>query len=276
MIELVTANSTLTVAPELGGSVLGLSLNGVPVLRDGRSATHVLETAGFPLFPFAGRIDQGRFTFEGTQVHLAANFPPEPHAIHGACWQKPWQIETHNSTSLSLAREHDGQDWPWRYRSRQHFALSQTTLTLSLSLTNLSDRAMPAGFGWHPYFPAHGATLEAQAGDIWAPDLSSPTPDKDLSGPRAIEALTIDHAYRWPARTASLELGAHGPSVILSASDIFEHLVVFTPPGEDYFCVEPLSHAPNAVNLDLPPSVTGLRRLDPGETVTGTITLALV
>ena len=29
---------------------------------------------------------------------------------------------------------------------------------------------------------------------------------------------------------------------------LFGHLIVYTPPGEDFFCVEPVSHMTDAIN----------------------------
>ncbi len=281
VIELEVHRSRLTLAPAMGGAVLGLVLDGMPVLRDARTARTVLDTAAFPLFPYCGRINQGRFKFDGTRVALAANFPPEPHAIHGECWQKPWSVSAQGETSLTLERTHDGTNWPWAYLSRQHFALSETTLTLDMMLANLSDRPMPAGFGWHPYFDADGAVLTGNTAAIWAAAPGAigarpvpPSPDTDLSGPRPVSTLAVDNAYDWPARTAQIDWPARGLSLALTASDCFGHFVAYTPPGEPYFCIEPLSHAPDAVNLELAAVQSGLQRLAPGETLHGTITLA--
>ncbi|CCD01316.1 protein of unknown function (plasmid) [Azospirillum baldaniorum] len=46
------------------------------------------------------------------------------------------------------------------------------------------------------------------------------------------------------------------------------------PPGEDYLCVEPVSHMTDAVNHPEQPD-TGLRRLEPGEELSGTMRLRL-
>ncbi|MEL7218992.1 MAG: hypothetical protein AAGK01_11250, partial [Pseudomonadota bacterium] len=40
---------------------------------------------------------------------------------------------------------------------------------------------------------------------------------------------------------------------------------VYSPPGEEFFCVEPVSHIPDAVNSALSNDETGLRILKPGE-----------
>lgn len=281
MITLTAGSSSLTLAPDLGGSVLGLTLGGHRVLRAAEQAGAVLDSAAFPLIPFAGRIDQGRFEWMGRSIQLAANFPPEPHAIHGMCWQQPWTVRDQTATSLEMSRHHDGTGWPWAYRSTQTFTLTGDALRLDLSLTNCADTPMPGGLGWHPYFIRGDAVLTARTGLIWAARPGTigtrpvaPTPDTDLSGPRPVAGLVIDNAYDWPARSARMDWpGHHG--VALTASDLFGRLVVYTPPGEDFFCVEPLSHAPDAHNRNHDPAKTGLRPLAPGETMHGTISLRL-
>jgi aldose 1-epimerase len=98
-------------------------------------------------------------------------------------------------------------------------------------------------------------------------------PPSDLRSSRAVSELRLDNGFnvgagasviRWPSRTSGLEL---------TASAELRHLVVFTPPTESYFCVEPVSHAPNAVNSALAPEVTGYRELHPSETLSAKIEL---
>lgn len=249
----------LTVAPAIGGSVLAFQKNGRDILRNAKSATTPLTGAGFPLIPFAGRITDGRFLDMGKTIALSPNFPPEPHATHGDCWQSLWKVKGQTRKSLTLLRDHDGTNWPWRYRAQQHFLLTDRGLTLTLSITNLSDSIMPAGLGWHPYFPKARATLDAQAGPIKQPTDPS--------------SLDIDAVYNWPDRKAHLTLG--GITVELTASTAFPYLTIYTPPAEDYFCVEPWSHFPDALNTEAPESL-GVTYLAPNSTFQGDITLSVI
>jgi aldose 1-epimerase len=51
-------------------------------------------------------------------------------------------------------------------------------------------------------------------------------------------------------------------------------LVLYTPPAADFFCVEPVSHVTDAVNLAASGRTdTGLRVLAPGETLRAAMTL---
>jgi aldose 1-epimerase len=59
---------------------------------------------------------------------------------------------------------------------------------------------------------------------------------------------------RWPTHILTM----------MPADDL-AFTVVYVPPGEDYFCVEPVSHMTDAINRPEERSVTGMRWLAPGE-----------
>ncbi len=273
---------SLDIEPNLGGSVVRFERNGVPILRATPRGDELtaLQASAFPMTPFAGRILNGQFSFAGEAVQLPRNFPPEPHAIHGFGWQTGWQIAACDKTTATLRHRYEGDDWPWQYESLQRFGVTHDELRLTMSITNRSDRDMPAGLGWHPYFPRKDANIQADTHTVWRTDdnlVPAPpilvTPHFDLSRTRPVDLLDFDHAFgvgstvqhlTWPDRT-----------VTMSSDPLFSKLIVFTPPGEDYFCVEPASHAPDAVNSSLPPEQTGLKILKPGKTLSGTIRLTI-
>lgn len=275
---------TLIFAKAAGGSLKSCVYKGHPILRTAVSAHDPRDSAAFPMVPFIGRITHGRFVFEGQNIQLAPNMPPEPHAIHGRGWHAHWEttLASNGQTALTHAYNGDG-DWPWAYTATQRFAAFGNRLILTMALTNNSDRAMPAGLGWHPYFPRDGALLQADVTKVWsgsAGDIIGSRPhilseDTDLRALRPANSLNLDHCYSagdggvritWPARKLSLDM---------HASAALRHLTVYTPPGEDYFCVEPVSHAPDAVNNTLPADQTGLQILAPNETLEADITLTV-
>lgn len=58
-------------------------------------------------------------------------------------------------------------------------------------------------------------------------------------------------------------------SIIYKADEQFNHWVVYNADGKQgYLCPEPYTWVTNAVNLDLPSSLTGLQVLEPGEETT--------
>ncbi|MEM8827576.1 MAG: aldose 1-epimerase [Pseudomonadota bacterium] len=277
-VRIIAADMELELLPDLGGSVGAFRAGGRDVLRPADADPESpLEAAGFPMLPFCGRIENGRFDWAGRQVALPPGLPPEPHAIHGQGWQRRWTVERHEANEAVLALEHPAGDWPWRYTARQHFRVDELGLTLVLSLCNDSDTPMPAGMGWHPYFPAHDAMLQAETRRIYArgetgvPEAEdAPDAHADLRNGRRVCDLDLDDVFRPGTRAVRIETPANRWT--LAGDTTFGWLTVYTPPGESFFCVEPVSHVPNAVRTT-DPAARGLRTLAPGETLSGTITL---
>lgn len=272
----------LVVMPGLGGSVRSFTWNGQNILRPAPQTVpmNLLDTAAFPLFPFSGRIDHGKFCWNGREVQLRANFPPEPHAIHGQAWLAPWHVEEILPAAVSLTYHHARGHWPWEYRSVQRFELFDHGLKLGMELTNLSDEIMPAGLGWHPYFPRGDAEVSANVSDIWVAE-SGMIPDRraplgsgtDIRSARKVDDLNLDNAFTARPANAQINWPGTGIGVTLTSSSELGHIVVYVPPGRDFFCVEPVSHSPDAINSLHEASITGLRTLAPGETLSASIVL---
>lgn len=271
----------------LGASLLDLSHAGAPVLRPAHAealkALGVRAAACYPLVPYANRIAGARLPVAGRVYPLRANFPPEPHAVHGVGWQRPWQIvhADERSAELILRYAPDASaDWPFAFEARQRFGLTARGLVLALSLHNLDRVAWPAGLGWHPYLTFEpGQTLQFDAAGAWSngvdrlPAQLVCGPAWDFSHPRDIGALDLDHDFSGWRGLARIRGGAIG-TILLRASAVFSVLRVFTPVSRGFFSVEPVTHIADSVHR--PPSViTGYRQLDPGRTLAGTVAIEL-
>ena len=266
----------LVARPAMGGALVACRYRGRNVLREAQSATHVTEVAAYPMVPFCGRIEHGRFQWDGQEVELAPNFLPEPHAIHGTGWTSIWGAET-SSETLTLSMFNDIGWWPWPFLAKQVWRADAGRLTYQLSITNTGETAMPAGLGWHPFFPRNGASLNGGTAKIWegAPGSAetkqnAPSADRDMSGERTIEGVTLDHTYDWPAQRAVLTYAEAGQRVVITASENASHVTLFSPADEDFICIEPLTHVPNALNMAHAPD---MKVLQPGETRSLTVTL---
>lgn len=274
----------LVLMPAFGGCVRSFTWLGRNILFPAAdpAPSSPLETAAFPLFPFSGRINEGRFRWNGRDIRLEPNFPPEPHAIHGQAWHAAWDVDALDAHSARLTYRHEPDSWPWAYLATQDFRLTEDGLELTLSLTNLSDEVMPAGLGWHPYFPRGDARLSANVSGIWVADsgmipdrLDTLGPGTDVRKQTAVAALNLDNAFAAHPANAEITWPSAGLHLSIGSSPELGHLVVFVPEGKDFFCVEPVSHAPDAVNSAHERDVTGLRSLEPGETLTANIVLKL-
>ncbi len=238
--------------------------------------------ACFPLVPWSNRIRDARFAFGGRTVRLTPNRPPDPHAIHGHGFQTAWKVVDLAPAWATLEHRHAPDEWPWAYRAVQRVALTPERLALELAVTNESDAAMPAGLGWHPYFPRTlETTLTARVTGLWLTDTEvlptacvAPAPERDPGRGLAVDRTALDNAFvgwdgeavvAWPERRARIRLTRHGP---------LDTLVVYTPPAQPFFCAEPVSHITDAFNLAAAGRTdTGMLTLAPGESVRATLTM---
>ncbi|MEM7328424.1 MAG: aldose 1-epimerase [Pseudomonadota bacterium] len=281
-VNLTNGDMFLELDPCAGGAISALRHQDLDVLRAAPDrigpAFDPLKYAAFPMVPFVGRTHLGEMSFEGETYKLPANLPPEPHAIHGHGWRAAWKVAASDHTSATLTYEHTPDAWPWAYTAQQQFELKTDRLLVHLSVTNTSSHTMPAGLGWHPYFHREGAVLNVPTTHQWHPNETTgdnrPTPIEptaDLTRGRAAEDLNLDTTFSVGRDMVCLKWRTH--SVTMRSDPVFSFATIYVPPGLDYFCVEPISHAPNAVNSPLPATETGFRALAPGETLSGLIEL---
>jgi aldose 1-epimerase len=275
VIRLEAGDWRATAAPERGGAILSLEWRGEPVLRPTPpGATDMLLTACFPLVPYANRIADARFAFEGRAVELHTLERFAPHALHGDGWLNPWTVETTQAhrAEMSLSWPGESPGWPWPWRARQAIALSDAGLEIVLSVTNIGDAVMPAGLGLHPYFHKGPNTrLTLAAAGVWLTDareiperLAPPDAVVDWSGGAALApAPFVDHAYAgW---TGEALMDEDGRRLVLTCTGT-KWAQVYAPLGADFFCVEPVTHRPDGLNARGGED-GGLVRLEPGESL---------
>ena len=159
-IELSAGDLRLVVAPEIGGVAIGFWREGPDgpqhFLRPSFDAEHAIDSALYPLLPFAGRIGDARFSDPARgAVRLPRNFPPEPHAIHGVGWTAPWSCAKRGKAEARLtlswpeaaASAEAAAGWPWRFEAALSYALDDKGLTVALSLRNEDQTAFFSGLG---------------------------------------------------------------------------------------------------------------------------------
>src|SRR6266850_2418822 len=97
MVLTSASDAGLVLAPEAGGAVARYWIDrgaaAWDVLRPWSAprVDEVFESAAFALVPYSNRIRAGRFSFQGRDVVLPLNRPPERHCIHGLGWQTTWR-----------------------------------------------------------------------------------------------------------------------------------------------------------------------------------------
>jgi aldose 1-epimerase len=286
MLTLRAGSNAVVVASGEGASVVGWMAGRTPILRRAVPAAVVAGNPSvmgwIPLLPYCNRIADGRFTWRGRDYRLASNFGDSPHTIHGIGWQRAWSVASVTDCRVVLTLSHAADAaWPFAFEAEIDYAVSADGVTVVLSLTNRALEPAPAGIGLHPYLPkSNEAALRFRASGVWVNsadvlplDHTVVPPDWDFAAARAVEPMRLDNCFTGWDRVADVLAGP--ASLRLEADATFGNLQVFTPSWGDFFCAEPVSHVPNALNRpDLPPD-QAMESLPSGATLRGTIHLRL-
>ncbi|MFI1337060.1 aldose 1-epimerase [Streptomyces sp. NPDC020845] len=255
-VRLSAGDVELTVAPDNGCRVASLRIDGTELLRQGP------RFGSFPMVPWCGRVELGRFRTGGRSHQLPVNAPP--HAIHGTGREVAWRTISADTTAAAFA--YDLADpWPYSGRVSQTFQLTPDSLTTTMSVETEGD-SFPAQAGWHPWFlrdlgeeAADGAG-GGEAEISFQPEWQEERGENHLPTGRRIEPRPgpwddcfgmpdgVDVTLTWPGR---LELKVTSRS---------EWVVVYDEQAEAV-CVEPQSGPPNGLNT-LPRLVTPIDPLE--------------
>ena len=272
-LTLRCADLQCDIKPELGGCIAGLWLAGIPVLRStpAHDLHSVRQAGSYPLIPFSNRVGQATLQWQGTDHPLVQNLAPDPHAIHGVGWERPWAVLETTDTFALLSYEHKADAaWPFDFDSSQAFKLEAHALELSLSITNQSTIAVPVGLGWHPFFVKRpDSRVQFDATGRWEMGGDKlPTHRAHSEGlDTACATLDIDHCFDGWAGTVLLRDNVFNMCVRSSLS----RLVVYSTPDSDSIAIEPVSHVNDAVNRMTQTGASaqdlGVCILQPGQTL---------
>ena len=290
IIELRAGAARLAVAPGVGGSITRYAFEADgrviewmrPASPDALAERSAGGTSSFPLVPFSNRIRDARFRFRGREIRLPQNFPPEPHAIHGHGWRAPWTVVERADARLTVEYRHPADAWPWTYAAQQTFDLTEERLRVRFAVTNEALEPMPVGFGLHPYFVRSSrAVVRAAVGPMWEADenvmpvrIVPPPPQILLSGAGLNpDATVLDNNFTRFGGRAVIDWPEWNARLRIDADPVYACLVVYTPAGRDFFCVEPATNCIDGFNMaDRGRTDAGLIVLDPGDTAAGDVT----
>lgn len=107
-------------------------------------ATSPFQDGLFLMAPYAGRVRDAEFEWNGERLALPASAPP--HAAHGIVADIAW-----NTPSLGTFTSNLDHRWPFRAWASMQVETLSSGLRLE-ALVGVDDLAMPTNIGWHPWF----------------------------------------------------------------------------------------------------------------------------
>ena len=287
-LKLHSENVFIEILPEKGGRITRYCLKNKdktfellnPLKSSLLNKEDTLQNTSFPLIPFSNRINKGFFTFRKKKIKLPLNFHPEPHAIHGHGWEMKWNVIEVKDNFAILEYEYFSDEWLFPYLARQIFELDEFNLTITIQIKNIGKFDMPAGLGLHPYFVrTPNSIVTAETKKMWINDsenipiLLKKVPEtKLLSNGLHINKNELDNLFTgwdhkvtisWPEWKLRLSMETKPP---------LDYLIIYSPTGEDFFCVEPVSNVTDGFNM-MENNIKGhgTKILNPGEEMEGKV-----
>ena len=286
----------LSIAPNIGASVTALEArvdqDWQPVMRpatdlEGSSSS---PFSSYTLAPFSNRIRGSHFEFGGQQYALKPN-NSKNETIHGDVLNRVFMVTRVSDQQFKCyfdSRDFADANFPFAYGVTVTYSLEGALCRTQISLENVGDVAMPAGFGFHPYFVRRFAgslgdpMLEFSATGYYVTDAQTiPTEgahglrgDLDFSSAKGAYAAPLDTVFNGWSGRAALTWDQH--RLELRASEVFTHFVAFNGAPDGTIALEPVTHATDGFNL-MTRGVqhTGVRILEPFEVLAGDFTLQL-
>ena len=247
---------------EQGGAIEGLwwQQQGitVPVLRPGRKSGIAVESSCFPLVPFGNRVSGNRFCSPTGEHQLAPNVEWDRHYLHGDGWLNPWRCIGQSPTQLTLEYVH--RQGVYLYTAQQVFTLHESGIEVELVVTN-DGEPLPFGLGWHPYFPLSTETrVQAHTAGYWLEKehwlageyQQSLPPELDFNQPAPLPGHWVNNGFSGWDGIATIRQPTLGYQLTMASEPAAPCYFVFVSDPAfdkgyafDFFCFEPMSHAPD-------------------------------
>lgn len=272
------------VSPQGGAVLAGRTRDGRAFLRgyeDGAGPFDVSRAACFPMVPVCNRVEGNGFDFAGRH-HCFARNTGDPFYIHGDGWLSDWTVGDLGRDAVTLTVVHAASAAsPYAYRATQAIAVDGPRMRMRLTVENLGADPLPFGIGFHPYFPrSRGTRLEAPARSWWSegphhlPAAREPMPpEADFSSAKPLPGRWLNNGYEGWNGKARIIWPESGLAVWIEADTLFSRYMLYAPDDDrSFFCLEPMSHAPNALAKGEP---LGLKVLEHGETLSGGFTMSV-
>lgn len=259
------------VLPGGGANLFSFSFGGEELLAQGDLADVAQGRTGTPvLFPSPNRVKDATFTFGGRTFTFTPN--NGKNFIHGLVRNRAFAFDPPRAdargaevkTRLAWTEEQPDFDrFPIPHVLTITYRLERDGLRIAYEVVNTSKEKLPFGFALHPYFripgerkdvfvrvpaPTRMEAVEKLPTGKLVPVAGTPY---DLRKPVSLEGLDLDDVYFGitPQAPPAFEWRDKGIGLSFAGTKDFTHLVIFTPPGRAFFCLENQTASTDAHNL---------------------------
>ena len=268
-------NPTKTVNAKIylnhGASLQELTLKGQHIIQDLNPIPYSDSYASSILFPFANRIKDGAYSFDGKNYQLVANQQQENNALHGLVYNKIFKVvnqkttETEASVTLEYVETEKHVGFPFTYTIHLEYIVSNDSLILNVSVTNTDSKPFPYTLGWHPYFISDNLKASSLVFEsskkliIGERNITTGVKDIEPVDKFDIEDKQLDDCWILEGNTIEFLTPKYHLTVGATGNNNF--LQVYTPKKQNAIAIEPTTGVSDSFNNKI-----GLETLKPNQT----------
>jgi aldose 1-epimerase len=270
LLEIANKNSKAKIHLNKGASLQELTLNGYDLIKPMHPLNYSTTYASSILFPFANRIKDGIYEFNGDRHQLDINEKELNNAIHGLVYNKTFEIlnkkttETFASVKLVYRENEKCKGFPFTYSIFLEYILTDKTLDLIIGIINTDTKTFPFTIGWHPYFLSEDLSKSSVVFDSKKKlkiDSRNITErlivNKNDSGFN-INNQFLDDCFVLDSNTVLFLTPNYSFQLSSSSKDCF--LQLYTPPHKNTIAIEPTTGVSDSFNNGI-----GLKTLQPNK-----------
>ncbi len=286
-LKLAHGAASAVLSPERGGLLESLKLatpSGSAREMLWLPHDYAMTGSGWPgggapvLFPLAGRSFH-----DGLPLKYALNGEVRHMPLHGFAYAAPWAVTGQDGKSATLELKESAGSlelYPFAFTLRARYELVTDAMTIALTVTaGKNADSMPVNLGLHPFFAAKGrldlkARYKIRVTPTGGAGKASVFPENDEESAARTDSPVLQSlifADLGEPRAGVVDEGSRlRLGIEWDKQDPFQYVVVYTRPGEGFYCVEPWMGLPDAVHSGL-----GVAWLKAGEVLTAKIRLTL-
>lgn len=272
----------VSIAPSLGNNAYEFKANGKHVLwSPSQNLKELMDRPvqfGNPLLsPWANRIEGDAYWANGKKYQLNPElknyrYDGRKNPMHGLLvYAKEWKVirvqaDGRSASVTSRLEFWRRPDWmaqfPFAYNLEVTYRLMDGALEVETAVENLSSDPMPLSLGYHTYYRIDDSARDdcsihvPARSQVVVSDTLIPTGEMKpvaMSDPQLLRGYPLDTGFTALARDAAgrAEFWVQGKQqkirIIFGAK--YDVAVVYSPPGRDFICFEPMVGTTNVFNL---------------------------
>lgn len=252
-----------------GARIQELKFDGIFLISEQQNFEYKDSYASSILFPFASRIQEGKYTFKDKEYQLDCNEGGK-NALHGLVFDKKFEVvekqENSNNCAVTVAykEKKESKGFPFTYEIYVTYSLAEKGLDVSIKIKNTDTKPYPFTLGWHPYFNSENletSTLNFKSDKQIAFDENLIT--KEVIAYNGNEVFEIKKQQLddcFILNTNKIEFTTPAYQIEITTDLADNYLQMYTPKGFSVIAIEPMTGVSNSFNNKI-----GLQVLRPNQ-----------